>query len=95
MNYKDKWVIKCVFVDDNDQEKGASYYDSVLYDTEAKVLEWLDSDDKDPTGLTPENLIEICNLDAEVERDLKGLYFDSTDGFVPIQVKNLPYTYQP
>jgi len=88
MDYKEKWVIKAVFVDDNDEPKGYSYYDVQLFDTEAEALAWIGSDESDP-------VVESCHLDAGVEDDLKGLYFDSTDGLVPIQVKDLPYEYQP
>lgn len=88
MDYNEKWVIKAVFVDENDQPKGYSYYDVQLFDTEAEALAWIDSDDSD-------EVVQACHLDAGIEDDLKDLYFDETDGLVPIQVKDLPYAYQP
>lgn len=84
MDYKEKWVIKAVFVDYETQiAKGYSYYDEQVFDTEADALNWIDSDESD-------EVIEACNLDAETEHDLKDTMFDE---LVPIQVKDLPYEY--
>jgi len=85
MDYKEKWVIKAVFVDyDTQIPKGASYYDEQLFDTKEQALEWIDSEESDW-------VVECCNIDAETEKDLKGTMFDDLE---PIQVKDLPYDYQ-